>query len=295
MVRLLKILGWFTAVVLVFGAAYYFFPAPCTSPITYRIGTFDTRFGITEKAFLDSVEKASSVWSESAGKELFMYDPKGKLTINLIYDERQKTTQQNQELQADIKKTAELASSIKQEYETLEADLAVRKNDYEAELRQFEAQQNAYEADVTYWNSRGGAPENEYQALKRKENELKASAQILEQKRLSLNAKVDQVNAFIQKYNLLVRDANEDISTINQRAGKEFQEGTYDPNTNTINIYEFSTTYKLLRILAHELGHALSLDHNQNPASIMYELNQANTLTLSPNDEEALKTLCNLP
>jgi hypothetical protein len=295
MVKLFKVLGWVAAIAVVSYALYYFFPAPCTSPITYRIGTFDTRFGITEKDFLVSVKKASDLWSASVGKELFTYDPKGKLTINLIYDERQKTTQQNQELQADIKKTAELASSIKHEYETLEADLAVRKNDYEAELRQFEAQQNAYEADVTYWNSRGGAPENEYQVLKRKENELKASAQILEQKRLSLNAKVDQVNAFIQKYNLLVRDANEDINTINQRAGKEFQEGTYDPNTDTINIYEFSTTYKLLRILAHELGHALTLDHNENPASIMYELNQANTLSLSLEDKEALKTLCNIP
>lgn len=287
--------AWVGVFAVVFYVVTLAFPEPCVSPISYKIGSFDKNFGISQKEFLQALEQASKIWSDPAGKKLFVYDPDGDLTINLIYDERQKTTQQNQELQADIQKTGELAGSVKAEYEALEADLVVKKAAYNAELAEFEAKRTAYESNVAYWNGKGGAPRDEYQKLLEQERELKSSQASLETKRLALNAQVDQVNAFIQKYNLLVRDANTRINTINQRAGKEFQEGTYDPNTNTINIYEFSTEYKLLRILAHELGHALTLDHNSNPASIMYELNQSNTLTLSKDDLAALKTLCKLP
>ncbi|MFA5131878.1 MAG: matrixin family metalloprotease [Candidatus Paceibacterota bacterium] len=289
------LLVFFMITIIVAGILYRLQTKPCAAPLTYRIGSFDENFGISKKDFLAALEQSSAVWSTSVGKNLFMYDPKGDLTVNLIYDERQKVTQQNLELQADVKKTGELAGSIKEEYTKLEADLAVSKEAYASDLARFESDQNAYQTQVEYWNNQGGAPAAEYQKLVALQRELETKQSYLESKRLALNAQVDQVNAFIQKYNLLVRDANVRIGTINARAGKEFQEGTYDPSTRTINIYEFSTQYKLLRILAHEFGHALSLDHNTNPLSIMYELNTANTLTLSNEDIQSLKTVCSLP
>lgn len=267
---------------------------PCDSPISYKIGKVDPGFKLSEAKLLSSVRNASDIWSKPINKELFTYNPNGELTLNLIYDERQKTTQQNQVLKADVDKLSQAAGSVKQEYEGLLADLESDKQIYNVELAKFETERDAYSAQVTYWNERGGAPSDEYQKLQDQRQNLLMEQQILENKRANLNNTADKVNTFINKYNLLVQTANANIDAINQTAGQEFQEGSYDPVTKTINIYEYSTQDKLNRVLAHELGHALGLDHNKNPVSIMYALNQSNTLTLSKDDLSALKTLCKI-
>ncbi|MES2214229.1 MAG: matrixin family metalloprotease [Patescibacteria group bacterium] len=100
----------------------------------------------------------------------------------------------------------------------------------------------------------------------------------------------------IRKYNSLVDQANQKVSTINESAGKEFNEGEYiyDEAGQRINIYEFTSRAELVRVLAHELGHALGLDHNSNPDSIMYYLNQSENGALTPEDSADLEALCHL-
>ena len=279
---------------LAIGAVYYFYfyKQPCEAPITYSIGTIDERFGVSKTEVLSSINSAAILWEKSIDRDLFKYDTKGKLIVNFVYDTRQKTTQQNEILKADVEKTSQLANSVKQEYKDLNADLEVSKRLYDDELATFNAKQKMYGDKVSYWNARGGAPPDTYNQLEAERQALIVEQRTLEAKRLAVNETADKVNTFIQKYNLLVQSANERIDTINQTAGQEFQEGAYDPNTNTITIYEFSTQEKLNRVLAHELGHALGLDHNSNPNSIMYGLNQSNTFSLSKDDVSALKALC---
>ncbi len=57
--------------------------SPCTSPMGYRIGTFDTRFGISRTMFLQEIKQAADTWGDAVGKTLFYYDETGPLTINL--------------------------------------------------------------------------------------------------------------------------------------------------------------------------------------------------------------------
>lgn len=279
---------------LAIGAVYYFYfyKQPCEAPITYSIGTIDERFGVSKTEVLSSINLAATLWEKSIDKDLFKYDTKGKLVVNFVYDTRQKTTQQNEILKADVEETSQLADSVKQEYKNLNADLEATKKLYNDELAIFNAKQKVYGDKVAYWNARGGAPPETYNQLESERQVLISEQRNLETKRIAMNETADKVNAFIQKYNLLVQSANERIDTINQTAGQEFQEGTYDPNTDTITIYEFSTEEKLNRVLAHELGHALGLEHNNNAASIMYALNQSSTFSLSKDDVSSLKTLC---
>lgn len=279
-------------------AAFVYFnflqPKPCDSPIQYKIGTIDAGFGLSETKLKSTLVSASKIWAKPLGKDLFEYNKNGKLTVNLIYDNRQKTTQINGVLKTDIEKTNALAGSIKKEYETLMQDLAMNKQAYADELANFNAEQAKYSTQVDYWNGQGGAPADVYNSLSQQRDTLMQTQQILETKRLAINNSADKINAFIEKYNLLVANANQNIDVINQTAGQEFQEGNYDPNTNTINIYEFSTQDKLTRVLAHELGHALGIDHNLNPLSVMYSLNKSNTLYLSKEDIIGLKTVCKI-
>ena len=287
-------LWWMAFVVAVFVYFNFLKPIPCSSPITYKIGTVDSGFGFSEAKLKTSLNTASKIWTKALDKDLFVYDKNGKVTVNLIYDNRQKTTQINTTLKADVDKTNKLAGSIKQEYETLMQDLNSKKEVYNAKLSTFETKQKQYSDQVDYWNSKGGAPADVYNSLAQERKALIDEQNIIEAERVAINNSADKINAFIEKYNLLVANANDNIDVINQSAGQEFQEGTYDPNTDTINIYEFSTQDKLTRVLAHELGHALGLDHNVNKDSIMYALNKSNNMSLTKDDVDSLKNICKI-
>src|SRR3954471_20481541 len=66
---------------------------PCLTPIKYRIGALDPRFGITREDFQQHVEQAAALWGAAAGRKLFSFDARGSLEIDLVYDSRQETTQ----------------------------------------------------------------------------------------------------------------------------------------------------------------------------------------------------------
>ncbi|MDB5260424.1 MAG: hypothetical protein JWN37_655 [Candidatus Nomurabacteria bacterium] len=278
------------------GAYYYrnVVLVPCDKPITYKIGTIDAGFGITKEEFKTVIETASEAWEKPIGKNLFQYDDAGKLTINLIYDHRQMITDTNQELKADVDKISGAAQSVREQYTSLKSQLANLQNLYNSSVSDFEARQSKYNDDVNYWNDHGGAPRDEYNALNAERNSLETERASLEAKRQQINSLVDEINAFIKKYNLLVNQANTNISKINQNAGVEFEEGLYTPSTNTIDIYEYSNKNKFIRVTAHELGHALGIDHNDNIGSIMYKSNIGSNLSLSKEDLSSLKSVCNL-
>ncbi len=277
-----------------YGYSFYQKNYTCNSVITYTLGTFDDEFGISKKTFLEDLNQASAIWEKAIEKNLFEYSENGAITVNLVYDTRQKTTEQNNILKADTEKLNASALSVKQQYTSLQNTYTSDERIYTNLVHQFEQEQTAYNAKVTYWNAHGGAPSDIYDALVQEHTSLQTTYTTLEQKRVALNTLVDSINTFIHTYNLLIDNANAKITTINKTAGKEFEEGTYDPNTKTITIYEFGTKEKLIRVLAHELGHALSLNHNDNPKSIMYMLNQSNTLTPSTEDIRDLRIRCNL-
>lgn len=279
-----------------FAYAKYWPTAPCTEPIRYSIGTFDTRFGISKEAFVQTIEQATEIWEKPIGRDLFVYDPEGPLVVNLIYDDRQATTDRNQELESSISGVKDSAQSVQKQYQDLKAAYASQKSAYDSAAAAYERAQSTYEQEVRYYNSKGGAPKGEYQRLQNEKAALTAQAAELEEKRRALNNTVERINALIDTYNLLAEHVNETVHDINKTAGREFNEGLYvrDASGTRIDIYEYSSHVKLLRVLAHEFGHALDLEHNENPQSIMYELNQSTTETLSAEDLEALSLHCSV-
>lgn len=239
-------------------------PAPCAAPISYTLGSFDQRFKISQADFLDAAQQAADLWSKAAGKPLFVHETKGKLVLNLVYDHRQRM--------ADMEKTID---KQKAEHDAERASLNARQEAYQAE-------QIAYNAKVEYWNRRGGAPKDIFAQL--------------EEERARLELLRMDLNAAVSNYNKSVANTNAQVDAFHQSAGTDFNEGEFvrDASGAHISIYEFEDRNQLFRALAHEFGHALGLEHNDDPDGIMFAYNKSTTERLSPADIFALKKLCHL-
>lgn len=274
----------------------YYENQPCKNPIEYKVGTIDPRFGVSKAQFLADISQAGSLWSTAEGKTLFEYNPDGKLTINLVYDDRQKLTQQEQSLTSSIDSTKGVADSVKQQYTALQTSYNTASNGYSATLAQFNQAQSDYNAQVAYYNSHGGAPQKEYAALQAQKAALDSQRVSLEAERQQVNDLANQINALIDKYNLLVDHINATVDAINNDGltGTQFEEGVYisDSAGTRINIYQFNNQSYFLRVLAHEMGHSLGLGHNNGADSIMNPVNQSKNFALSAEDLEALQAEC---
>lgn len=279
---------------------HLFAPKPCAQPITYSIGTFDPKFGISQADFLKDLDQAVQIWDQPAGKTLFQYSPTGKLKINLIYDSRQEATDKLRALGLTIDDSQSTYNTLKARYNTLTADYKLRKQQLDADIAAYDKQRASYEQQVNYWNNKGGADRRTAEQLNAQRDALNAQAAAINQEKDQLNALVDEINSLASTLNRIGSALNLDVSQYNQvgsSRGAEFEEGLYksDSSGQEIDIYEYDSQNKLVRVLAHELGHALGLEHlNSNPAAIMYYLNQGKNPTATAEDILAVKQLCGL-
>lgn len=224
-------------------------PPPCSQPIPYNIGTFDTQFGISKAYFLSALADAEAIWEKPSGINLFDYSPgdtnPNDLKINLVYDYRQQATTKLNNIGASVKTDQAQYDMLKAQYDELKTEI-----------------QNTRDIDQK-------------------------------------NAKIDQLNALVPQLNALAERLNLSVETYNNTNdshGESFEEGLYstDGTTTKIDIYEFSNRDKLVRVLAHELGHALGMEHVDDPKAIMYALNQGTNESATKADINELDIVCKI-
>jgi hypothetical protein len=268
-----NVVGLLIFVALLFGAYKIALPyvMPCSRPLAYDIGQFDTRFGISRDDFIQTVINAEQPWETTFQRNFFTYKPGASLKVNLIYDYRQEESNQSKTLNDSIDKDLATYKQLNDSYTSLTAE-------YKTRLK-------AYNDKVSYWNTHPGISDSEYQSL--------------ETERIALNGMADRINNLATRLNALSNTTNQKVDTYNASAGKVFDKGEFTQQgvQKAINIYEFQSKPELTLALAHELGHALGMDHVQNPTSIMYPiLQKQNTTTIEPTaeDKAELTRVCHL-
>lgn len=266
--------------------------SPCKVTMKYKIGRFDTNFGISQSKFIDEINQASNLWGNELGKKLFAYDENGTLTINLIYDERQVQTNNMNILALEIQNSKDAAESLKSLYEQEKEIYLGDGEQLTKDSNTLIARYKIYTDKVTTYNNKGGAPQAEYEAMTQELTYLKTTSTELETRRISLLLYMEKINAKVNHYNELVVYINNLIKESNAAGAKKFTEGRFNPNTNTIDIYQYNDTIKLRRVITHELGHVLGINHNNNVYSIMYSVNSATTTILSEDDISSLMKVC---
>lgn len=278
---------------------FEYFYLPCRSPISYSIGDFDERFRMTKAEFLQVIDEAEKIWEAPIDRDLFALTENGDVKINLIYDERQEATDKLKTLGITVQDSRASYDALQLKFKALEAEYQRSKANFNSRFAAFEARKASYEAEVDQSNDRGGAPRDVYTRLQDEKEALNREIAALKQLQSNLNAQVDSINAMVEVLNRLAKSLNIEVEKYNEvgrENSEEFDEGTYKsgPEGQEIDIYQFDDRKKLLRVLAHELGHALGLDHVEASGAIMYRLNNGDTDTVTDADLEALKNRCDI-
>lgn len=276
---------------------------PCSEPIPYSFGTFDKQFNISEEYFLNALLDAEKVWEEPSGIDLFVYSPgetsRDVLKINLIYDYRQQATSKLASLGIVVKDNRASYDELKVKFTALKTKYEKERSIFNTQVKAFDKKHLAYENEVKFWNEKGGAPQEDFVRLEKDRLALEALSKTLKDMQININEMADEINALVVALNRLVGTLNLSVdkyNTVNVSRGESFEEGVYvsDGLTREIDIYEFSNRAKLVRVLAHELGHALDLGHIEDVKAIMYSFNQGNNQSATTSDIEALKSKCDI-
>jgi predicted Zn-dependent protease len=273
--------------------------APCSTPLTYSIGTIDPQFGISKDILVQDLAQAETLWEKPANKNLYQYQSSGgEVTVNLIYDNRQAVTNR---LAADgiaVSSDRSGYDALKARFDTLKAQVTEEQADYTAQVDSYTRQQAAYNAAVKQSNEKGGASSAEYTQLQQEKSGLQTIYTALQATETKLNSDIDMLNTLAAALNDLIKQLNLNIQQYNQTgaAGGTFEEGLYQVSNSiaTIDIYEYSNHAQLIRVLAHEMGHALGMDHVENTQSIMYKINTSSSLSASMQDIAELNRVCKL-
>lgn len=270
-----------------------FFSA-CRVPLEYRIGVIDEGFDVTVPEAKRAVAEAEAMWEELTGKELFVYSDEADFTVNFVFDTRQQLTNEEHAFREVLDEKEGFSDTLKTQYDTLVTEYEETKASYEARLSVYERDLAAYNAEVEKWNNEGGAPEAVFERLNDQEEELSNESQALGAAARELNNLVAQINRLGEEGNRAVEEYNADVAQYNDRFNHEFEFTQGDYQGDQINIYQFDNDTELRTVLAHELGHALSLDHVNDSDSVMYYLMDIDThqgeLTMS--DLNEFKRVC---
>lgn len=294
-----RILTWVVILGVGLGGLYAYEETrvPCREPLAYALGQFDERFGLTREEFRQVVSEAEMLWESALGRDLFRYDAEAPFLVNLIFDERQERTLDQQKLAATLETTQDAQAAVRKRYETNAAALDALRADYDAELVALKQSLDRYNARVAKWNASDRTDEDELDWLRREEKRLDRSVRDVEELRQQVNAAVGEVNRYAKEEEKVVERYNAELDTFTQTygAGGAFDQGMYQGAS--IDIYQFDDRDHLRLALVHELGHALGLDHVANPRSVMYPVvseQDVAEIALSPEDRTELDRICSV-
>ena len=298
-----KTIGWrfffLLAVLLVLIVSFMRTAKPCQEPITYRLGKIDERFNLTREEFRTAVNIATAMWGKPFYRDLFREETDGAIEINLLYDYRQEATDRLKKLNYKIDRSRGSYEELKSRLENLKAEYEQKKAGLGSDFNAYNAKVSAFNAETESWNGRGGVPQNIHTRLMKEKDELATLSDNLRIRQEEMKTLVDTINSVVVVINEIAADNNltlVDQQNIGNTLGREFCEGVYEYKNGkrSITIYQYDTEYRLVRVLAHELGHALGLNHSKSGDAVMYHLIQSESLTLAADDIAALKSHCKI-
>ncbi|NBB77261.1 MAG: matrixin family metalloprotease [Bacteroidetes bacterium] len=273
---------------------------PCTEPVTYSIGEIDNRFLINPGYLKKILNEASLIWSEAAGRTLFQYaEEGGEIEIELIYGEQQQISDRERQFRSRINAMEQRIVRMEREYNRFSRRFEEKVAAYQRDVQQLDSDISELNRWVQRINRRGGFTELELREYENRKARIDRESRNIEyieteidRQGRDLNERIDRLNERIDEKNILVEEYNRSFA-----GSKRFTQGEYieERSGRKIRIYHYSDSDELRLVLAHEMGHAMGIEHVTNPMSVMYHLMDGQNrqeLKLTPQDIEALESVC---
>jgi uncharacterized protein YfcZ (UPF0381/DUF406 family) len=259
----------------------------CAEPIEYSIGKIDGRFYLTKMQVRINALIASRVWNDVFDQEIIIYNPDADLTINLVYDERQEASDERKRIQGQLSFSSDRIRLKRNQLNDLYQEFVKDK-------ASFNAAKDEFTDKISSFNASGGIPsskiselESDQETLKGLMVELKNKADIINSKSADLRGDIVEHNQNVDRLNQLADDEDVNVG---------LYEEDYEADSRTITVYMFSDELDLRHTLAHEMGHALGMDHVDEDNSLMnavfYETQES--LKLSSDDLAELYVACQI-
>ncbi len=263
----------------------------CDEVLTFRIENIDKQFGVSKESAIGYSKGAADLWNNGLQKQVLKYDEKGEIKISFVYDERQRITIQNNILREKANQKTQILTAKIENITVQKENFLDLKKKFENEFQAFENDLQTYNLKIAEINKKGGATEEERASLKVEKSSLEIRKNNLENQQIQLNNYLKSINSDVTEYNTGVRNFNSVVQEINKNSLGEFEEGYF--SGNKIVLYEYEDITTLKRLIAHELGHALGMDHTDEKNSIMYYINQGDKFVLTKSDVAEYNRICN--
>src|SRR5574343_1324819 len=175
---------------------------PLDTRLHFKIGEVDPRFHFSRSELENFAQPAADIWQQGTGRSWFVYDPHARLTINVMYDQRQQqTTQRLSELEK-IQNTQQQQQDQVQNIHQYKSEIEQSQQRIDAKQALFQQQVQRYHQIIAQVNQQGGArPEFKQQ---------------LDQQKYALEQMQAELNQMVIQHNQLVSQSNSQVASYNQ-------------------------------------------------------------------------------
>ena len=273
---------------------------PCSFPVTYAVGGVDPRFNLASGDLAACLGEAEALWEAAAGRDLFERAAgRADVTVNLVYDRRQAALDMLRGLGLVADQSLAVYKKLKARYDLVSAQLAPRQAALAARRADFAKGEKDYNAIIAEYHRRGAATERQLKLLAAAKAALEREAEIIEGLERGVEADADLLDALATTMNqfIVVLELNTEQYRREGAAMGVYEEGVYavEDGLRRIDVYKYGGRAQLVRLLAHEMGHALGLGHVPGPDSLMSRLDRGGSPALLPEALAELDRACASP